>query len=55
MVSKADMERIEKLKFMNGLPLSIENVLTYVQRSGYTGEDGFEVTFLFSFCLESDT
>jgi aminomethyltransferase len=44
MVAKTDVEKVEKMKFMTGLPLTVENVPVYVQRSGYTGEDGFEIS-----------
>jgi len=32
------------LLFMNGCPLSIDGMDCYVTRSGYTGEDGFEIS-----------
>jgi glycine cleavage system aminomethyltransferase T len=47
MISKTDVEKVEKMKFMTGLPLTVEGVPVYVQRSGYTGEDGFEVATRF--------
>jgi glycine cleavage system aminomethyltransferase T len=53
MVSKTDVEKVEKMKFMTGLPLTIEGVAVYVQRSGYTGEDGFEVSTHFLFLFQS--
>ncbi|MBT5388881.1 MAG: glycine cleavage system aminomethyltransferase GcvT [Porticoccaceae bacterium] len=33
-----------KLRFMNGGPFSIDGIDCYVTRSGYTGEDGFEIS-----------
>ena len=35
---------VEKLVFMTGMPTSWEGADLYVTRSGYTGEDGFEIS-----------
>ena len=35
---------VKKLKFMNGENFTFNNQLIYVTRSGYTGEDGFEIS-----------
>ncbi len=35
---------VNKLKFMNGNHFQFENKRIYITRSGYTGEDGFEVS-----------
>ena len=35
---------INKLKFMNGNQFKYENIDIYITRSGYTGEDGFEIS-----------
>ena len=35
---------IEQLVFMTGMPLTWEGADLYVTRSGYTGEDGFEIS-----------
>ena len=34
----------EKLVFMDGTPMSFDNVDFFISRSGYTGEDGFEIS-----------
>ena len=36
--------RIKDLKFMQGGDFSVNNKETYITRSGYTGEDGFEIS-----------
>ena len=35
---------VEQLVFMNGINVSIANVECFITRSGYTGEDGFEIS-----------
>ena len=35
---------VEKLKFMNGNTFKFNGVTIYITRSGYTGEDGFEIS-----------
>jgi aminomethyltransferase len=35
---------VESLVFMNGVSVSIGNVECFITRSGYTGEDGFEIS-----------
>ena len=35
---------VEKLVFMTGMPCSWEGADLYITRSGYTGEDGFEIS-----------
>jgi aminomethyltransferase len=35
---------VSNLKFMNGNNFKFNGVMTYITRSGYTGEDGFEVS-----------
>ena len=35
---------VEQLVFMNGMPASWQGADLYVTRSGYTGEDGFEIS-----------
>ena len=35
---------VENLKFMNGQPFQFQGQQIYVTRSGYTGEDGFELS-----------
>tara|TARA_B100001093_G_C26714174_1_gene964863 strand:+ start:62 stop:1156 length:1095 start_codon:yes stop_codon:yes gene_type:complete len=35
---------VSKLKFMNGNNFKFNGVIVYITRSGYTGEDGFEVS-----------
>ena len=46
--SKNVLEKIvpnsNKLKFMNGNNFNFENTKIYITRSGYTGEDGFEIS-----------
>ena len=46
--SKNILEKIvpnsNKLKFMNGNNFNFENTKIYITRSGYTGEDGFEIS-----------
>jgi aminomethyltransferase len=38
------LPRIEKLVFMTGMPATWNGADLYVTRSGYTGEDGFEIS-----------
>ena len=38
------VSNVSKLKFMNGENFSFENNEIYITRSGYTGEDGFEIS-----------
>ena len=38
------ISNVSKLKFMNGENFSFENNEIYITRSGYTGEDGFEIS-----------
>lgn len=35
---------VSLLKFMQGMPFDFKNVRGYITRSGYTGEDGFEIS-----------
>ena len=46
--SKNILEKIvpnsNKLKFMNGNKFNFQNTKIYITRSGYTGEDGFEIS-----------
>ena len=35
---------VSKLKFMNGNNFKFNGITTYITRSGYTGEDGFEIS-----------
>ena len=35
---------VSKLKFMNGNNFKFNDVIVYITRSGYTGEDGFEIS-----------
>jgi len=35
---------VSKLKFMNGGKFKFAGIMTYITRSGYTGEDGFEIS-----------
>ena len=42
-LSSNSVERLQKLKFFQGGFFSILGSDCYIQRSGYTGEDGFEV------------
>ncbi len=35
---------VKKLKFMNGGNFTLQNQKIYITRSGYTGEDGFEIS-----------
>ena len=36
--------RLIKLKFMNGSQFKYNDLDIYITRSGYTGEDGFEIS-----------
>jgi len=38
------ISNVSKLKFMHGENFSFENIEIYITRSGYTGEDGFEIS-----------
>jgi len=35
--------KLHEMKFMAGKDMEVLGAISYVQRSGYTGEDGFEV------------
>lgn len=39
-------EKLHEMKFMTGREMLVMGEPSYVQRSGYTGEDGFEVRVL---------
>ena len=43
---------VEKLNFMTGKWIDFENQRLFVTRSGYTGEDGFEISILNNFAEE---
>ena len=40
----APREGLESMKFMSARPARIEGVETFITRSGYTGEDGYEIS-----------
>ena len=48
-ISKLSRKDLSDFKFMTGRHLEVGGIPVYISRCGYTGEDGFEVCFSFSF------
>ena len=44
MILSSIIPGVEKLKFMNGNYFNFSEIKLYITRSGYTGEDGFEIS-----------
>ncbi|GAB5364806.1 hypothetical protein AAMO2058_001001900 [Amorphochlora amoebiformis] len=43
LLSKHSSEDVSKMSFMSGKPVTVNGVPCFVTRSGYTGEDGYEI------------
>lgn len=47
-LQRVTKEDLDQFSFFEGGEITIDGKTVYAQRSGYTGEDGFEVSFCFS-------